>query len=385
MRFIRLLVKPARLLLRRSLSAPRRRLSVTLDGMVFIGLLLSIGLAAVNSGANLLYMVFSMMAGLMIFSGLASWRSLMGMRVERQTPRHITAGEKAVVALRVQNVKRLLYSYSLRIADLRDDGKPLGTCYVMRLKPRESVRLVYRALFERRGRHCLEGMRISTRFPFGFVEKSYWLKRPAEILVYPPMFPVKEFLEDQKIDLGPEETRRKGQGTNLYALRPYVQGDSARLIHWKATAKVGELIVREFETDDHRKVSLILDNAASPNRHKDLEEKFEQAVSCVASVTRDLLDRGFQVELLTRSGRVPFGVGIPHLRRVLRVLALIQMAQRDASLPLPRSPGPRTIALWFDYEEAPGARERISAAIQVLETRKFPWKNEAFPTLREAV
>ena len=364
--------------------ANRRRVShtLTLEGLVFVVLLACIGFAAINTGANLLYLVFAMMAALMVVSALASWLTLRGLTVERRAPKTAVAGEEACVALRVRNAKRFLHSYSLRIIDQEDRGRAAGICYLMRLGSRQTAALEYQGVFERRGLRRLKWLRVSTRFPFGFVEKAVSRPAPHEILVFPRMGPAAAFLERHSVDLGREESGRKGHGISLYALRPYTRDDSARMIHWKVSAKSSELILREMESDERQKFSLLLDNYVEPGRRADLDQDFECAVSCVASVARELIERGFQVEVLTRSGRVPFDDGANHLTRILRALALIELRERNGQKPpLPR-PESDSQGLWFDYGAGLSGEAAMASSLRILDVAA--WQRPASAS-REAV
>ena len=107
---------------------------------------------------------------------------------------------------------------------------------------------------------------------------------------------------------------------------------------------------------------MILDNCVGAGQIEEAGEDFERAVSCLASVARELLNHGYQVEALTRAGRVPFDQGQGHLMRILRAMALIELEEWDSgSRALPR-PDSDSLALWFDYgfgrldgAKAPGA------------------------------
>lgn len=369
-----------RRLIRRSKRGTRRSLLLTVEGLVFIPLMGAVGFAAINTGANLLYLIFALMAALMTASAISSWMNLRSLDVRRMVPDGVPVDQEARIALELSNRKWFAHSYSLRIVDVLDNGAAGGVAFLFRLPKGKSARIEYAARFARRGRHLFKRIRISSRFPFGFTEKSISWLEPGEILVFPKVFPVTGYLERQGINVGDFESGRKGHGASLFALRDYRSGDSARSIHWKASARRNSLIAREMEADDHHKISLVLDNLVAGPIDERLAENFEHAVSCLASVAAEMLRKGFQVEVITRTGRVPFDVGLPHRKRVLRAMALLELqgARHNASpLALPDSD---SSVLFVEY----GAKQTyVPGAIRLDATQ---WPPHAAPSAyREAV
>jgi uncharacterized protein (DUF58 family) len=118
--------------------------------------------------------------------------------------------------------------------------------YFPYLPRHDSVQQIVPMTFSRRGVYCQEAFRIVTRFPFGFLQKSRHLNLKTEALVYPSVGPSEEYLEVLPGIQGALESLAKGRGQDLYALRDYVATDSARHVHWKASARYGSLMVREF-------------------------------------------------------------------------------------------------------------------------------------------
>ncbi len=355
-----------------SRGAPSVVIMLTLEGLLFVALLAGVGFAALNTGVNLLYLVFSVMAALMVVSGLASRRNLRRLRLTRSVPSSAFAGEKTLIRLRAFNGKKLFHSYSLRFTDQDDKGQALGLCYAMRISRSSTVSLDYSVMFERRGRRRLAALTVSSRFPFGFFEKGHVYRLSDEVLVYPRLYPAMAFLESQDVNLGWIESGRKGHGSSLYALRDYTPQDCARLIHWKVSARASKLMAREMESDEERKICLILDEHVEPALRQAMDEPFERAVSCAASVARDLLDRGFRVGLATRSGRIPADQGSAHLRRILGALALVDM--RGAPSPPPPMPMPDegSMALWIDYGADAAAQAKFGAFARRLDARNWP-------------
>src|SRR2546423_12482577 len=89
-------------------SQPRRKpsLDFSVTGLVYISMMLFMGLAAINSQANLLFGVFGLMIGILLISGVISKRVLRGLRVDRMLPEHGIVGEPLTVTYEFANSKR---------------------------------------------------------------------------------------------------------------------------------------------------------------------------------------------------------------------------------------------------------------------------------------
>jgi uncharacterized protein (DUF58 family) len=128
------------------------------------------------------------------------------------------------------------------------------------------------------------------------------------------------------------EGSRVGHGESLYAIRAYREGESARHVDWKATAKTGSLMAREFARDEENNFCLLLDTRLERGAAERAIGQFERAVSLAASLARHFAEEGAEFELLTPRTRIPRGIGSAHLARVLRALAIVrhETAEDDA-------------------------------------------------------
>ena len=135
--------------------------------------------------------------------------------------------------------------------------------------------------FPRRGLYAQRGIGISTRFPFSFLRKTRTIALDQEVLVFPSVEATDEMFEVLPIITGELETNQRGRGSDLYRIRDYEPEDSARHVDWKATAKSGELKVREYTREDERRVCIIFDNPA-PGVLDD--PHYERAINLAASI-----------------------------------------------------------------------------------------------------
>ena len=113
---------------------PKRMLRITRAGWQFIGLTLVVGMAAVNTANNLLYLIFGLMLSFITTSGILSELMLRKIRLNRRFPKHLFAGQAAPVALEVTNGKQHVTSLSLLIEDLSQAAVPEHRRYLLTLR-----------------------------------------------------------------------------------------------------------------------------------------------------------------------------------------------------------------------------------------------------------
>jgi uncharacterized protein (DUF58 family) len=177
--------------------------------------------------------------------------------------------------------------------------------------------------------YSLDGFWISTCFPFGFFRRGQRIGATGEVLVYPSIQEISPHFHMLPFLPGFLEGSRVGPGENLYSMRKYQEGESSRIIDWKATSKTGELMAREFDRDEESKFCLILDTRMHEPA-ADYEKNFEKAVSLAAGIAAHFLEEGVGIEFLTPDDYQARGSGRNHLYRILRSLAVVQC--REASL-----------------------------------------------------
>ncbi len=300
----------------RALLWPRRTIWPTRDGWWCLFVVMALGVAAINTGNNLLYLLVSLLLGLIIVSGVLSDQAMRGVRLIPLLPEEAFAGRPAIVGARVVNTKRWLRSYSLTVEMLGPSAAP-RRLYVPRLEPGGEHLLYWEETPRRRGRQSLGGVRLTTRFPFGLFVKSGRPVRPEPVAVYPALTPLTHAQQRHLEAVGQAAARRRGRGPEVHNLRGYRAGDDPRLIHWHSTAKTGSLTVRELLAHTTQDVRLVLvdEGAGDP-------AQLEAGLSEAASLAAHLLHRGSGVELVGPGLLVPLGRGRAQRGRVLTALAL---------------------------------------------------------------
>ncbi|NOT21658.1 MAG: DUF58 domain-containing protein [Nitrospiraceae bacterium] len=296
----------------------RRSVRFTPEGTRFLLFTLGIGLAAINTGNNLFYLLLAMMLSLIVISGLLSEHCLRRLEFRRHVPDLIMANEPTTLTISVTNRNRHLPSFSLRLFDVAEGQDVDRGLAIHLLPPQGSALLSYPLIATKRGWIRFEGIGAQTLFPFGLFLKKGRYFAEAFLLVSPPIKPLSLRFVDELVSEGQGTAlARRGDGTQLYNLRLYQPGDDSRAIHWVTTARTSQLIVRETEAEDQRRVTVVLSIVAP----EESEPLFERSVTFVASLLWQLNERVHPVRLIVGTDDSGLGSGHPHLMAMLRMLA----------------------------------------------------------------
>jgi uncharacterized protein (DUF58 family) len=321
---------------------------VTLEGWIYLGGIVLVALAALNTGNNLLFLILSSLIALVLMSGILSSITLSGVGMRLLLPEHIFAGQPVRAVVELENEKLTLPSFSLRVEATKTKLAPAAALlntpvYFPYLPKHGSVQQTIPVTFPRRGVYRQEAFRILTRFPFGFLRKARQLNLKTEALVYPSVEPSPEYLEILQGLQGALETLTKGRGQDLYALRGYVPTDSARHVHWKASARSGSLMVREFTREDDCRILLVLDPHLTKEEFSQLtpgvavtNEHFERTVTICASLAWHFYEKTSLLQYRSATVETRLAPADELIFAILQDLALAQ--------PLPPDPDQKLMA-----------------------------------------
>jgi uncharacterized protein (DUF58 family) len=300
----------------------RRRLTITREGGYFLTITVLIGVAAVNTGNNLLYLILGWMLSAIMASGVMSDLSLRRLRVQRRPPPQVFANRPFLMEIAVENRKRFMASYSIEIEDLVD-GKPLDKrCYFLKIPPGRVQRTAYRHTFHRRGRVQFTGFRMGSRYPFTLFRKSRDMPPDAELIVLPAVYPMRPPNPHAR-DLGETSTPQIGRQGEFFGLREFRSGDGKHDIHWRSSARTGALMVREYERERQRRAIIVVENGLNDDADDGARDALERAISMAASLANAYTLAGYQISLAARGTWIPFAAGPSQLAKVLRALALL--------------------------------------------------------------
>jgi uncharacterized protein (DUF58 family) len=307
-------------------AAARARIGwrTTREGKVFFLVTLGVGVAAVNTGNNLLFLVLGFLLALVILSGVMSETVLRRVRIERRLPLRAFAGQVALVELALSNGKKRLASYSLEVEDVAEGLPTERRCYFLKIAPGAQQVAAYRRSTKHRGVLRLASFRLATRYPFGIIEKSLTFEARGELVVYPALLPIAEAALPQ-LDGGLEvPSLRAGPGAEVAGLREHRDGDEARSVHWRRTASLGRLVVRERVRDEATRLAVIVDNARPDDAGAAWDAAFERSISRAAWLAQRALEGGAAVEVLARGARSPLVAPGGPADPVWRFLALLR-------------------------------------------------------------
>lgn len=304
-----------------SMVCPRRghRLLPTVSGTLLIAVTFGIGAAAYNSSNNILFITLSLLLSCLMLSGLLSWLNLRRVLWRLKVSGPLRAGHDAVVTAELRNGRRFLpahglwldftarpvdeeakaaeSTFSARAADVRAalaaaerGARRARLPLADRIAPKSgaSVEWIFRP--ERRGRLRVELAGVASLFPFGFLRKDVGAGQRVDTVVWPAPVEYRRFAVAGVRRRGEgERERRLGGGSDLLALRRYTPGDSHRLVHWKASARAGTLLVRQFAAESSEGCWLWI---RTGRELWSAPEQFELLVSFAATYAEDLFRHG---------------------------------------------------------------------------------------------
>ena len=255
--------------------------------------------------------------------------------VRTVTPQLVAAGQPARVSLALTNEGRTPNGVLLL-----EDHVP----YVLGTRPRfvvEGIRtgwrqtVTYQVRSDVRGRFEIGPMSVRVTDPFGLVELGRTFRTTVPLTVTPrtvllPQIP----LGGAWTGSGDNRPRAFATGSaEDVTVREYRQGDDLRRVHWRSSARLGELMVRREEQPWQSRATLVLDNRVLAHRGQGIASSLEAAVSAAASIAVHLSHRGFAVRLVTALGEDPTNAW--HLRDtdlntgpLMEALAVVQPTQQ---------------------------------------------------------
>jgi uncharacterized protein (DUF58 family) len=305
---------------------PPRRLKFTREGKFFVGITLGVGFAAINTANNLLYLLLGMLLALIVVSGVMSELSLRDLSVVRRLPLRAQVGRAHLVEIEVFNHKRRAPSYAIEVEDLRAGQPADKRCFFLKISPKSAQVAAYRRTPNRRGRDVHAGFRIATRFPFGLFEKSREVPATGELVIYPPVDAIRLPPAAGGRSSGAEHVVGRGHGHEFLGLKLMRDGEDPRDVHWRKTAAIGQLVMRERARETRPDVTLTLDTLRPHGAGDEWNHGFERRIRDVASRAVAHIKRGDRVSLVTTAGqvvRVDRTVGADPLLRYLALLEAV--------------------------------------------------------------
>ena len=268
------------------------------------------GVAAVNTANNLIYLVVSALLGFMGISGFFGRSNLSKIEVKLDLAPEIYATTATPVGITVRNKRKFLPIFLLRV---NIQNKELLLPFID--SGDEATRYVNMD-FKRRGKHSMGLVSLHSVFPFNFFTRYRWYSDSSTIVVYPKLqqCELSSLYQKERRFKGDHSTDKTGYDSDVISIREYVHGDPVKYINWKATAKTGELKTKELSSLAYQPV--VIDFSAI-----EIEDT-EQKISCIAYTIVQLTRKNIPIGLRLNGSFFAPAISNTHRNNLLTELAL---------------------------------------------------------------
>jgi uncharacterized protein (DUF58 family) len=272
-------------------------ITITKAGWLYIAVTLFLGFSAVNTGNNLIYLIVAAFLSFMGISGFFGKRNLARMDINLDLPEEIFAQTAFPLKITLVNGRRFFPAFLIKVC-LGDsevlfpfvDAKGRGSKYL-------SFSLNERGLSKIRDIH------LCSVFPFHFFRRCRKNERLFETVVFPQMkrCGLPDIVDNERRSKGEKSADRTGFDAEIISTRDYIKGDPLKYIHWKASAKTGQLKTKELSSLYRQPVIIDFDSLLIRN--------IEERISCVTYVIVKLFKQNIPVglriggTLVTSSGK----------------------------------------------------------------------------------
>ncbi|MEV6692876.1 DUF58 domain-containing protein [Micromonospora sp. NPDC051196] len=303
---------------------------LTTRGRSFLAAAVAAAISAGILGEKDLLRVAVLLAVLPLLAALYVGRSRYKLACHRSLePHRMPVGASARVILRLQNMSRLPTGTLLL-----EDRLPyaLGSrprVVLERLGAHQASSVAYTVRADVRGRYEVGPLMVRMTDPFGLCELTRAFPGTDRLTVVPQVVPLPSVrLPGEYTGSGESRARSVAvHGEDDAATREYRRGDDLRRVHWKSTARTGELMVRREEQPWESRATVLLDTRAYGHHGDGPTASFEWAVSAAASIAVHLRQAGYKLRLVTGAGAdVDAGEGSDGL--LLDHLAEVRLDQR---------------------------------------------------------
>ena len=301
---------------------PRARIHLTGSGGWGILTCLAVAMAAANTANNLLYLLLALMMAAYAVSAWISRRTLARLSGEIVASREMRQGDPAEIVASVRAARGRAPGVVLELKATDAAGwqwAPSSVRSIPLVAADAASSVALPAFLGRRGPARLRLVARSP-FPFGLIEGLRVLA-DEEILVLPLADPAwRRAVHESQAEGAPAP--RKGEGTDIFNIRDYSWGEDARRMDWKATARLGRPMLREYARESQRSVVLLIPSLPPPAQAALPEDDpAERLISRAAGAAEDLEREGWRLRLLAPGTDVR-----GDSRAILRALARLRPA-----------------------------------------------------------
>jgi uncharacterized protein (DUF58 family) len=315
---------------RSALARAEQALGLSTNGIAVVGFAVVGWILARVLGGRALYLLVYV-ALLLVAAAWWMARRRRPVSAERsQLPVRMREGQTVVAEVTLRSRRRLT---SFVVEEQLDDalGAPVRIA-VGTLAPGHDLQTQYSIRPRRRGVYHVGPLQAEWSDPFGLARSRQPLLERTEIIVHPSTETVIDRPTARKWEdppIRPPVSRSWPAGFDFYGMRDYVAGDDLRRVVWRASARTGRLLVREFEQGITDRIVLLLDTDRTWHRPGEVSDTFEVAVRCAASLGVQHLQDGFGIGMESNSRRLAVDLRGPRAR--IPLLDELARVQREAT------------------------------------------------------
>lgn len=281
----------------------RNRMAITREGVVYVAIMSVMFLGAIIGRTNMLMFVFAMMIGPWVLNGWIAISMVRRTHAKRSLASRAMAGEILAVEIEVSNRKWFLNSWLLSARDqvscVREHFQP--SALFVRIPPGQSRRSHYFVRFSQRGEYSFGPLELTTHFPLGLVERGMLFNDFAKLIVHPRIGRMTARWRSDlwnAIELAQQRRMRAGLfDDEFHRIREYRPGDNPKAIHWRTSARRGELMVREFQQTRDRDLVLLVELWQPEHPASSDMDRVELAISFAATVLHENQRRSCEARL----------------------------------------------------------------------------------------
>ena len=272
---------------------------LTTEGALLFGIAFLVALLGSTTRGTLLFFYCLALASFLVVSRIASTWALRGFRVERSAPPRATVDRAFRVQLTIKNRNPLSPLGSLRIEEqIRGVRTARGGTIISIVAPRGQAHSEYRMVIRRRGEHTFAPSLLTSSYPLGLYRLRRMVRCETRVLVRPRLGRLTSFFfaEVERQYRRLKRTQASRTEEDFRGLREYRHGDNPRWIHWKRSARLGTLYVKEFEQPKARKITILIETHPPSGAVKG-RAAIEKAISFAATVLSEGVRRGYRSAL----------------------------------------------------------------------------------------
>jgi uncharacterized protein (DUF58 family) len=276
-------------------NGSRRRTTLTREGLYWLLASAAFWLTGWLKGYNLILLLGYLLVLIWFLNWWVARRALRGVRPRRSVRPPIFAGTSVNWGVEVEVNGR----QPLTGCEVLDEGPAHSVRWFLgNTAPGQAVRRRRELILPRRGLYECRPLRAVTSFPFGLVRRSAEFGTNERFVVLPPLGRVhlgrlrRWLMHSARPDERARRSRRRlALEAEFHGLRQFRPGDSPRWIHWRTTARTGELVVREFDHGTHHDLMLIIEPFAAGEASKTVDVAVSFAATVCWAWLREAGDR----------------------------------------------------------------------------------------------